>query len=118
MKPERKKVRDYERKGKKEVFARRESENGLMLTVRMPLWTMLLHVNVSVQMVQSAVRLLAAIPATLVHALNLLIAAPRALVLLRARNRHERVDGGQRVASLQFQVSNAPLSNDQTPAQT
>ena len=55
MKPERKKVRDYERKGKKEVFARRESENGLMLTVRMPLWTMLLHVNVSVQMVQSAI---------------------------------------------------------------
>jgi hypothetical protein len=45
-----------------------------------------LHRNMRIQMVESAVRLLAAIPAALVHALDFFISPSRALVLLRAWN--------------------------------
>jgi hypothetical protein len=45
-----------------------------------------LHGNVRVKMVQSAVGLLATVPAALVHALNLLVTSSRALVLLCPRD--------------------------------
>lgn len=60
---------------------------GSLLAVR-------LHCDVSVQMVESTIGLLAAVPATLVHALNLFISPARALVLLRARNWNKRVHRG------------------------
>jgi hypothetical protein len=50
-----------------------------------------LHCNVSIEMVQSTVRLLAAIPSALVHALDLLVSSTRPLVLLGARNGHKAV---------------------------
>jgi len=50
--------------------------------------------------VQSTICLLAAIPATFVHALDFLVAPPGTLVLLRARDGDERVNGGERVAAL------------------
>ena len=52
---------------------------------------MALHGNVGIEMVQGTVRLLAAIPAALVHSLNLLITPARPLVLLRTWDGHERV---------------------------
>ena len=52
---------------------------------------MRLHRYVRVEMIKCAVRLFAPIPTTLVHALNLFIAATRALVLLSSGNGHERV---------------------------
>lgn len=52
---------------------------------------MRLHGDVCIEMVESAVGLLASVPATLVHALNLLVASARALVLLRSRDRNKRV---------------------------
>lgn len=51
-------------------------------------------------MVQCTISLLAAVPTTLVHALNFFVATPGTLVLLRAGNGHERVNGGERVAAL------------------
>jgi hypothetical protein len=51
-------------------------------------------------MVQGSVGLLAPVPATLVHALNLLVAPARSLVLLRAGDGHKRIDGRQRVPAL------------------
>lgn len=51
-----------------------------------------LHGDMRVEMVQSAVGLLASIPAALVHALDFLIASAGALVLLRAWDGHERVN--------------------------
>lgn len=57
-----------------------------------PLRAMRLHSDMGVQMVQCAVGLLAAVPAALVHALDLLIASARSLVLLRTRNGHKAVD--------------------------
>ena len=52
---------------------------------------MALHGNVGIEMVQGTVRLLATIPAALVHSLNLLITPARPLVLLRTWDGHERV---------------------------
>lgn len=51
-----------------------------------------LHRDVRVQVVESAIRLLAAVPAALVHALNLLVATTGPLVLLRTRDGNEGVD--------------------------
>lgn len=48
-----------------------------------------------IQMIQCSIRLLAPLPSTLVHALDLFVSATRALVLLRARNGDERVHLGQ-----------------------
>lgn len=53
---------------------------------------MRLHGDMGVKMVQRAISLLAAIPTTLVHALNLFVTSARALVLLGTRDRNERVD--------------------------
>lgn len=50
------------------------------------LLTMGLHSDVRIQMVQCSVSFLAAVPATLVHALDFFIPATRSLVLLRTRN--------------------------------
>lgn len=58
---------------------------GSLLAVR-------LHGDVCVEMVQSAIGLLTSIPAALVHALDFLIASTRALVLLSAGDRNERVN--------------------------
>lgn len=51
-----------------------------------------LHRNVRVQVVESTVGLLTTVPAALVHALDFLISATWALVLLRARDGHKTVD--------------------------
>lgn len=59
-----------------------------------------LHRHVRVEMVERSVRLFAAVPPTLVHALNLLVPPTGSLVLLRARNRDERIDGGEWVTTL------------------
>jgi hypothetical protein len=53
---------------------------------------MALHRHVRVQMVQSTVGLLAAVPTALVHALDLLVSPAGALVLLGTRNGDERVN--------------------------
>jgi hypothetical protein len=53
---------------------------------------MRLHGDVSVEVVQRSVGLFAAIPATLVHAINLFVASARALVLLGAGDGYEGVD--------------------------
>lgn len=63
------------------------------------LLTMRLHCDVRVQVVESTVGLLAPIPATLVHALDLLVASAWSLVLLRTWNRYEGVDCRERVSS-------------------
>ena len=54
--------------------------------------SMRLHGYVRIEMVKCAVRLFTAVPATLVHALNFLVPAAWALMLLRAGDGHERVD--------------------------
>lgn len=64
----------------------------LELTLWSSLLAMRLHGDVSIQVVQCTVGLFAAVPATLVHALNFFISSPRSLVLLRAWNRDERVN--------------------------
>jgi hypothetical protein len=51
-----------------------------------------LHRDVRIQMIECAVRLFAAVPATLVHALNLFVATTWSLVLLGTWDRNERVD--------------------------
>jgi hypothetical protein len=51
-------------------------------------------------MIQGAICLLAAVPATLVHALDFFISPARSLVLLRAWNWDEGINGGERVSSL------------------
>jgi hypothetical protein len=58
----------------------------LLELFRCSLRTVRLHCDVRVQVVQSTVGLFASVPAALVHALNLLIAAARSLVLLRTWN--------------------------------
>jgi len=50
-----------------------------------------LHGDMSIEVVQRAVSLLAAIPTTLVHALNFLVTSTGSLVLLGTRDRNERV---------------------------
>jgi len=66
---------------------------GSLLTVR-------LHCDMRIEMVQGAVGFFASVPATLVHALNLLVTPARSLVLLRAGNGDKRVNGRERVTSL------------------
>lgn len=63
-----------------------------MLTLRNTLLAVRLHGDVGIKMVQGAVGFLAAIPATLVHPLDLLIAPARSLVLLGAGNGYEAED--------------------------
>lgn len=58
---------------------------------------MRLHGDVGVEMIQCAISLLAAIPSTLIHALNLLITTSRTFVLLCAGNWDERINLPQRV---------------------
>jgi hypothetical protein len=53
---------------------------------------MRLHCDVRIQVVERAVGLLAAVPAALVHALDLFVASARALVLLGTGDGDERVD--------------------------
>jgi hypothetical protein len=64
-----------------------------MPTFRGALSAVRLHRDVGIEMVEGAVGLLAALPAALVHALDLLVAAARALMLLGAGDGNERVDG-------------------------
>jgi hypothetical protein len=53
---------------------------------------MRLHGDVSVKVIQCAVRLFATLPAALIHALDFLITAARSLVLLSARYGDERIN--------------------------
>lgn len=55
-----------------------------MLTLGNALLAMRLHGDVGVQVVESAVSLLATVPATLVHALDLLVPTARSFMLLSA----------------------------------
>jgi hypothetical protein len=64
------------------------------------LLSMRLHCDMRIEMVKGAIRLLASVPTTLVHALNLFVSPTGSLVLLRARNWNERVHGGEWVSSL------------------
>jgi hypothetical protein len=64
----------------------------MSLTFRSPLDAMRLHCHVSIQVIQGAIGLFAAIPAALVHSLNFLVSTTRSLVLLRARNRNKGVN--------------------------
>lgn len=54
----------------------------LGLTLRDTLLAMRLHGDMGIQVVECAVGLLTAVPAALVHALDLFVTATRALVLL------------------------------------
>lgn len=65
-----------------------------------------LHGDVGVEMVQSAVGLFTTVPATLVHALDLLISSSRTLVLLRAGDGHERVN----LVNIELALANARRS--------
>lgn len=51
-------------------------------------------------MIQGTVGLLAAVPAALVHALDLFITSARSLMLLRAWDWNEGIYGGQRMTPL------------------
>jgi len=51
-----------------------------------------LHGDMGIEMIQCAISLLASVPSTLVHALDLFISSTRALVLLGTGNRNEGVD--------------------------
>lgn len=62
------------------------------LTLGSTFLSMRLHSNVRVQVVERAVSLFATVPTTLVHPLNLFIASSRSLVLLCARDGHERIN--------------------------
>lgn len=53
---------------------------------------MRLHCDVRIQMVECAISLLAAVPSTLVHALDFLEAPARPLVLGGAGDRDERIN--------------------------
>lgn len=67
---------------------------------------MRLHGHVRIQVVQSAIRFLTPVPATLVHTLNFFVTTARALMLLCTGNRNERVDLKHRVSSLIRSASN------------
>ena len=64
---------------------------------------MRLHCDVRVQVVERAIRLFAAVPTALVHALDFFVASSRSLVLLRAWNRDKRVNRRQRVTALRVE---------------
>lgn len=59
---------------------------------RSALLSVALHCDVSIQMIQRAIRLLAAIPSALIHALDLFVSPARPLVLLRSRDGNKRID--------------------------
>ena len=59
---------------------------------------MALHGDMGIQMVQCSVSLLASIISTLVHALNLFVAAARALMLLGTGNGNEGVNLRKRMS--------------------
>ena len=61
-------------------------------TFRSSLLPVRLHGDVSVKMVQSAIRLLATVPSALVHALDFFISSAGTLVLLGAWNGDEGVN--------------------------
>lgn len=65
---------------------------GILHTFGSSLLSVRLHCDVGIQVVESTVGLFTAIPAALVHALNFLIASSGPFVLLRTRNRDERID--------------------------
>lgn len=67
---------------------------------------MRLHGDVGIEMVQSAVGLFATVPATLIHALDLLVTSSRTLVLLCTRDGHERVN----LLKIKFALANARRS--------
>lgn len=73
-------------------FTKGKREQSVLRTLGRPLGSMRLHGNMRIEVIQSAVSLFTAIPATLVHALNLLVSPPGALVLLSAGDRNERVN--------------------------
>lgn len=70
-----------------------------------------LHGNVRVQMIESAVRFLAAIPSAFVHALDFFVSSSGSFVLLCAWNRHKRVHSGQRMPALGKYVSTRVYSH-------
>jgi len=72
---------------------------GRCHTFRSALRAVPLHCHMGIEMVQRAVSLLAALPAALIHALNLLVPPPGPLVLLSARNGDEAVDLYQSVSA-------------------
>lgn len=65
---------------------------GDVITFRSAFLAVRLHRDVGVQVVECAVSLFAAVPATLVHALDLLVATSGALMLLSTRDGDKRVD--------------------------
>lgn len=77
------------------------------------LLSMRLHGDVGIEMVQSAVGLFATVPATLVHALNLLVSSSRTLMLLRSGDGHERVN----LWKIKFALANARCSFIICPSQ-
>ena len=96
------------------TFACKSMKNGKSgigtRTFRCALWSVRLHRDVSIQMIECTICFLATVPAALVHALDFLVAPARTLVLLCAWNWHERVDGGQWMPALRFAISRQALS--------
>lgn len=64
----------------------------MLHTFRCSLISMRLHRDMCVEMVESPIRFLAALPSAFVHALNFFITSPRAFMLLRAGYRNEGVN--------------------------
>jgi len=69
-----------------------------------------LHRNVSIQVVERAVGLFASVPATLVHALNLFITPPWALVLLCTGYWNEGIYGGHWVSALEVNDTSTQIT--------
>ena len=66
-----------------------------------------------VQVIQSAISLLAAIPAAFIHALNFLIASSRPLVLLSTRDGYERIHlAGKNVSQELIKLGAGSLASD------
>jgi hypothetical protein len=64
----------------------------IVLTLWRALLSVTLHCDMSIKVVERTIRLFATIPATLVHALDLLVSPARSLVLLSSRNWYKRVN--------------------------
>lgn len=64
------------------------------------LCAMRLHCHMRIEMVQSTISFLAAVPAALIHTLDFFVTSTRSLVLLRAWNGYEGVHSGQRMTAL------------------
>ena len=82
------------------------------LTFRSSLQTVRLHSDVRIEMVQSAVRLLAALKAALVHALDFFVPAAGALVLLRPGDGYERIHLLNRVSIRRQKIKNYGTSRN------